>query len=109
MRVEYYNVDGKDIEEFNIYNLKVGKDKSICPKCSHTRRKKNLPCASVDWITHILTCHHCGVRLRISTFKKEIHYGSFEWFCQEAAKKHYIATDSELYHKYITWKRRNNK
>lgn len=32
--------------------------KTLCPKCSHTRKKKNDPCLSVDVITGVYNCHN---------------------------------------------------
>lgn len=32
--------------------------KTVCPKCSHTRKKKNDPCLSVDVVTGVYNCHN---------------------------------------------------
>lgn len=32
---------------------------TICPKCSHERKKKNVPCLSVTIDTGLYNCHHC--------------------------------------------------
>ena len=37
-----------------------GQVKTTCPECSHTRRKKNAPCLSVNFDEGIWNCHHCG-------------------------------------------------
>ena len=41
---------------------RIGNSKTLCPKCSHTRRKAKDPCLSVtiqpDRI--LLNCHNCG-------------------------------------------------
>ena len=34
--------------------------KTICPKCSHDRKKKNDPCLSVDIVKGAYNCHNCG-------------------------------------------------
>ncbi|MBC8437052.1 toprim domain-containing protein [bacterium] len=33
--------------------------KAICPKCSHTRKKKKEPCLSVNTEDGMFICHHC--------------------------------------------------
>ena len=34
--------------------------KTVCPKCSHTRKKKKEPCLAVNTQTGLFTCHHCA-------------------------------------------------
>lgn len=34
--------------------------KCLCPKCSHTRKKKNDPCLSVDVERGMYNCHNCS-------------------------------------------------
>jgi twinkle protein len=36
-----------------------GTIKTLCPKCSHTRKKKNDPCLSVDISQGVWNCHNC--------------------------------------------------
>lgn len=36
-----------------------GTTKTICPKCSHTRKKKTDPCLSVDVDNGLYHCHNC--------------------------------------------------
>lgn len=33
---------------------------TVCPKCSHTRKKKTDPCLSVTIDTGLYNCHHCN-------------------------------------------------
>lgn len=63
-------INGYEIDVFNQYDLKVGAPVSTCPLCSHTRKKKNDKCASLDWKTGIGTCHHCGEKFQLHTFVK---------------------------------------
>ena len=49
-------------EGLHIRNYSFGQHKEICPKCSHTRKKKsdmplslNIGTDSITW-----TCHHCN-------------------------------------------------
>jgi len=37
-----------------------GYEKTTCPKCSHTRKKKNDPCLSVTIDEGVYNCHNCG-------------------------------------------------
>lgn len=40
-------------------NIKTS-GKCLCPKCSHTRKKKNDPCLSVDVEKGMYNCHNCA-------------------------------------------------
>lgn len=37
-----------------------GEVKTVCPKCAHTRKKKNDPSLGVNIDTGVWKCHHCG-------------------------------------------------
>lgn len=37
-----------------------GEVKTVCPKCSHQRKKKNDPSLGVNIDTGVWKCHHCG-------------------------------------------------
>jgi twinkle protein len=37
-----------------------GQIKTLCPKCSHQRKKKHDPCLSVDLDQGVWNCHNCG-------------------------------------------------
>ena len=37
-----------------------GNVKTLCPKCSPEREKKNEPCLSVNIDMEAWNCHHCG-------------------------------------------------
>jgi len=66
-------INGFDIENFNQYDLPVGKKDSICPLCSHNRSAKNqkTKCASLDWERGLGTCHHCDETFQLHTFKRK--------------------------------------
>ena len=34
------DINGFEIDEYNVFKLKDGAKQSTCPKCSHTRKKK---------------------------------------------------------------------
>ena len=58
----------KQIVDFNIHGLKVGAKDGPCPKCSDhrsTNQKRKANCASYDWNSGVITCHHCGEKTQI--------------------------------------------
>ena len=65
-------INGFEIQEYNIHKLEVGKKDSPCPLCSHDRKAKNqkAKCASLDWDRGLGTCHHCGVVFQLHSYKK---------------------------------------
>ena len=62
-------INGYEIEEYNVYGLDTKAKKSTCPKCSHTRKKKTQKCLMLDWDRGLGTCQHCGVVLQLHTYK----------------------------------------
>lgn len=110
-RVNYTETsDGKTIEQFNVYDLRVGRSKHKCPKCHHTRKNKTDLSLIVDWETHIGTCFNgCG-SFPISSFEKKVYLYTMDWFIDMARKKgiqSWEKSDSELYRMYIKWKKEN--
>ncbi len=73
MQVEDKEINGFTIDEFNQYNLEVGKTQGICPLCSHTRKPKNqkLKCSSYDWERGLGTCHNCNSTYQLHTYKRK--------------------------------------
>lgn len=65
------NINGFEIDKYNQYGLQEGATNSICPICSSTRKKSSEKCMSLDWITGLGTCHHCGEVIQLHTFKKQ--------------------------------------
>jgi twinkle protein len=64
-------VNGFEIEEYNIHKIKEGAKSSTCPKCSENRKKKSDKCMSVFWNTGLGQCNHCGETTQLHTFKKK--------------------------------------
>lgn len=60
-----------EIQDFNVHKVKAGAKMTTCPQCSHNRKKKNDPCASVHWDTGLLYCHHCSETTQMHTFKRK--------------------------------------
>jgi twinkle protein len=73
MNVEYNEINGFEIDEFNQYGLASGKTQGICPLCSHNRQPKHQKthCASYDWERGLGTCHHCDSTFQLHTFKRK--------------------------------------
>lgn len=65
------NLNGFEIEVFNVHGIKQGATTSTCPKCSHNRKKKTDKCAMVDWERGLMTCQHCGEVTQLHTYKKQ--------------------------------------
>lgn len=63
-------------ESFIDYGIKVptnatGNIKTICPKCSHKRRKSKEKCLSVNIDEGVWNCHHCGWTGSLKTENKD--------------------------------------
>ena len=73
MQVEQSEINGFLIDQFNQYNLEVGKTQGICPLCSHTRTPKNqkAKCSSYDWERGLGTCHNCSSTFQLHTYQRK--------------------------------------
>ena len=63
-------INGFEVDEFNVYNIDTKAKLSTCPKCSHTRKKKTQKCLMLDWERGLGTCQHCGDVVQLHTYKK---------------------------------------
>ena len=73
------NINGFEIDKYNIHGIKEGATTSICPECSHNRKKNTEKCMSVFWDTGLGHCNHCGARVQLHTYKTK-----------ESLKKYFI-------------------
>ena len=66
-------INGFLIDQFNQYNLEVGKSQGVCPLCSHDRKgeHKKAKCASYDWDRGIGTCHNCNKPFQLHTYQRK--------------------------------------
>ena len=66
-------INGFLIEQFNQYDLDVGKPQGICPLCSHNRKPENKKqkCASYDWERGLGTCHNCDQTFQLHTYQRK--------------------------------------
>ena len=73
MQVENTEINGFLIDQFNQYNLEVGKKQGICPLCSHDRKPKNqkAKCCSYDWERGLGTCHNCNTTFQLHTYQRK--------------------------------------
>ena len=72
-KVEYTEINGYAVEDFNQYGLEVGKTQGICPLCSTDRKPENqkAKCASYDWQRGLGTCHNCNTSFQLHTFQRK--------------------------------------
>jgi len=66
-------INGFMIDQFNQYDLEVGKKEGVCPLCSHNRKPENrkAKCAMYDWERGLGTCMNCDEVFQLHTFKRK--------------------------------------
>ena len=66
-------INGYEIDQFNQYDLQVGKKESTCPLCSHNRKTENRKkkCAMLDWERGLGTCMNCDEVFQLHTFARK--------------------------------------
>jgi twinkle protein len=65
-------INGFEIDEYNVYKIKQGARSWTCPKCSHERTvNKTQRCLSVFWDTGLGQCNHCKATIQLHTYKKK--------------------------------------
>ncbi len=75
---------------FADYNINIrqssGQARTLCPQCSHLRKKHNDPCLSVDIDTGVWMCHNCGWYGGLSQGKekRELDYNIISWFAKRS-------------------------
>jgi twinkle protein len=75
-------INGFEIDQYNIHGLKEGATTSTCPQCSHDRKKSHEKCMSVNWDNGLGYCHHCGETTQLHTYKSK-----------ESVKSYFIPTE----------------
>jgi len=73
MQVNSTEINGFLIDQFNQYDLEVGKTQGICPLCSNDRKPENkkAKCASYDWERGLGTCHNCNNSFQLHTYQRK--------------------------------------
>tara|TARA_R110000796_G_scaffold154175_1_gene270791 strand:+ start:934 stop:2802 length:1869 start_codon:yes stop_codon:yes gene_type:complete len=64
-------INGFEIEQYNVHGIKDRAKTSTCPSCSEHRKKKNDKCMSVFWDTGLGQCNHCGETVQLHTYTKK--------------------------------------
>jgi len=64
-------INGFEIEKFNVYGFDENQKTSTCPKCSAERKKNKDKCLSIFWDNGLAKCNHCGELLQLHEFKKK--------------------------------------
>ena len=70
-------INGFEIEQFNVYSIPTKAKTSTCPKCSEHRKKKTDKCMSVYWDTGLGQCNHCGETIQLHTYKKRLNIKNY--------------------------------
>ena len=68
--------------DFNIsipHGRTTGEVPTICPQCSHTRKKSNDKCLSVNLDKQVWRCNHCNWSGFLKNSMKKIEYKRPEW------------------------------
>jgi len=73
MQVNNSEINGYLIDQFNQYDLEVGKTQGTCPLCSDNRKPENkkAKCASYDWERGLGTCHNCDRTFQLHTYQRK--------------------------------------
>jgi twinkle protein len=64
-------INGFEIDIYNVHKFKDRAKNDICPFCSADRKKKTDKCVSLFWNTGFFSCNHCGEKGQLHTFKKK--------------------------------------
>lgn len=64
-------LNGFEIDQYNVHGIKEGASTSTCPSCSESRKQSNKKqkCAKVFWDSGLIQCSHCGDRIQMHTYK----------------------------------------
>jgi len=73
MTVNNTEINGFTIDQFNQYDLEVGKKEGTCPLCSANRKPENrkAKCAMYDWERGLGTCMNCDEVFQLHTFQRK--------------------------------------
>jgi len=66
-------INGFEIDQYNIHGIKQGATAWTCPKCSEERKPEHRKqkCMSVNWTIGLGHCNHCGEKTQLHTFRKK--------------------------------------
>ena len=91
------NVNGFEVDKFNVHNIPENTKYSTCPECSAHRKPQNQrqKCMTLHWDTGIGVCHHCGAWVQLHTYKKKNEVKEY--------KKPEKWNNTELSDKVVKW------
>ena len=97
MQVEDKEINGFLIDEFNQYNLEVGKTQGVCPWSTDCRKPSNhkKKCSSYDWERGLGTCHNCNKTYQLHTYKRK-GASSREYVMPDFSTKSHNAPSSKV-------------
>ena len=74
MTINNTEINGFTIDQFNQYDLEVGKKGGTCPLCSADRKPENRKskCAMYDWERGLGTCHNCNETFQLHTYERKV-------------------------------------
>lgn len=72
-------INGYEIDEYNVYGIKASASTSTCPECSAGRKyNPKQKCLSVFWDTGLGVCNHCGKTIQLHTYKKKANVVNYK-------------------------------
>ena len=89
-------INGFEIDEYNIYGIPEKARNHTCPKCSKDRKKDKQKCMSVFWDTGLGQCNHCGETTQLHTYKKKQEVKQY-------AKPTITASNNDFSDKFINY------
>ena len=97
MQVEDKEINGFLSDEFNQYNLEVGKTQGVCPWSTDCRKPSNhkKKCSSYDWERGLGTCHNCNKTYQLHTYKRK-GASSREYVMPDFSTKSHNAPSSKV-------------
>jgi len=75
-------INGFQIQDYNIHNIPEGVKYYTCPLCSAERKNSKQRCMTVHWDNGMGKCHHCGENVQLHSFKKRTENKTYkipEW------------------------------
>ncbi len=86
-------------QKFEIDLSKLSGSKTLCPKCSHTRKHRHEKCLSVNVDDGIFNCHHCDFQGTVKEYKQKKEYAKPLPRLELVSKKtlHYFEEQRKFY------------
>lgn len=82
-----------DWNKIEVKGNRSGNKRALCPECSHTRKKKNDPCLSVNFTSGKAYCHNCNA---VSFREDELSDGAKKYELPNQDWHNYTALSDKL-------------